>query len=85
LLYLLFGAVTFTAEEYAKFLASEFAFPPEVYKTIEDLANRKKVSIARIVREAWENTSRISGRCSRLLRGSSTLWTPSALKNGPSA
>ena len=54
--------MTFTAEEYAEFLASESTFPPEVYKTIEDLAKRKKVSMAWIVREAWKSTSRISGR-----------------------
>jgi predicted DNA-binding protein len=31
---------------------ASITFPPEVYKTIEDLAKRKKVSIAWIVREA---------------------------------
>jgi predicted DNA-binding protein len=29
-------------------------FPPELYKTIEDLARRKKVSIAWVVRDAVE-------------------------------
>lgn len=29
-------------------------FPPELYRTIEDLAKRKKVSIAWVVREAAE-------------------------------
>lgn len=33
---------------------ASITFPPEVYKTIEDLAKRKKVSIAWIVREAVE-------------------------------
>ena len=30
------------------------SFPPEVYKTIEDLAKKKKVSFAWVVREAVE-------------------------------
>jgi predicted DNA-binding protein len=30
------------------------SFPPEVYKTIEDLAKKKKVSIGWVVREAVE-------------------------------
>jgi len=30
------------------------SFPPEVYKTLEDLAARKKVSIGWIVRDAVE-------------------------------
>ena len=30
------------------------SFPPEVYKTLEDLAKKKKVSIAWVVREAVE-------------------------------
>jgi metal-responsive CopG/Arc/MetJ family transcriptional regulator len=30
------------------------SFPPEMYKTIEDLAKRKKVSIAWVVRDAVE-------------------------------
>jgi predicted DNA-binding protein len=30
------------------------SFPPELHKTIEDLAKRKKVSMAWIVREAVE-------------------------------
>lgn len=30
------------------------SFPPEVYKTVEDLARQKKVSIAWVVREATE-------------------------------
>jgi predicted DNA-binding protein len=30
------------------------SFPPEVYKSIEDLAKKKKVSIAWVVREAVE-------------------------------
>jgi hypothetical protein len=29
-------------------------FPPELYKTLEDLARKKKVSIAWVVREAAE-------------------------------
>lgn len=29
-------------------------FPPEVYKAVEDIAKRKKVSIAWVVREAVE-------------------------------
>ena len=29
-------------------------FPPEIYKILEDLAKRKKVSIAWVVREAVE-------------------------------
>ncbi len=33
---------------------ASITFPPEVYKTIEDLARKKKVSIAWIVREAVE-------------------------------
>lgn len=33
---------------------ASITFPPEVYKTIEDIAKRKKVSIAWIVREAVE-------------------------------
>ena len=33
---------------------ASITFPPEVYKTIEDLAKRKKVSIAWVVREAVE-------------------------------
>jgi predicted transcriptional regulator len=41
------------AREYPMPRAS-VSFPPEVYKTIEDLAKRKKVSIAWIVREAVE-------------------------------
>ncbi len=30
------------------------SFPPEVYKTLEDLAKKKKVSIGWVVREAVE-------------------------------
>lgn len=30
------------------------SFPPEIYKTLEDLAAQKKVSIAWVVREAVE-------------------------------
>ena len=30
------------------------SFPPEVYRTLEDLARKKKVSIAWVVREAVE-------------------------------
>ncbi|MBV9508426.1 MAG: CopG family transcriptional regulator [Acidobacteriia bacterium] len=33
---------------------ASITFPPELYKTIEDLAKRKKVSIAWVVREAVE-------------------------------
>jgi predicted transcriptional regulator len=33
---------------------ASITFPPDVYRTIEDLAKRKKVSIAWIVREAVE-------------------------------
>lgn len=33
---------------------ASITFPPEVYRTIEDIAKRKKVSIAWIVREAVE-------------------------------
>ncbi len=33
---------------------ASITFPPEVYKTIEDLAKKKKVSIAWVVREAVE-------------------------------
>jgi predicted transcriptional regulator len=33
---------------------ASITFPPEVYRTIEDLAKRKKVSIAWVVREAVE-------------------------------
>ncbi len=33
---------------------ASITFPPELYKTIEDLARRKKVSIAWVVREAVE-------------------------------
>jgi len=29
-------------------------FPPDLYETLEDLANKKKVSIAWVVREASE-------------------------------
>lgn len=31
---------------------ASITFPPEVYKTIEDLAKKKKVSIAWVVRDA---------------------------------
>ncbi len=30
------------------------SFPPEIYKTLEDLANKKKVSIGWVVRDAVE-------------------------------
>jgi predicted DNA-binding protein len=33
---------------------ASITFPPDVYRTIEDLAKRKKVSIAWVVREAVE-------------------------------
>lgn len=33
---------------------ASITFPPELYQTIEDLAKRKKVSIAWVVREAVE-------------------------------
>ncbi|HKD06476.1 MAG TPA: CopG family transcriptional regulator [Bryobacteraceae bacterium] len=33
---------------------ASITFPPEVYRTIEDLAKQKKVSIAWVVREAVE-------------------------------
>ncbi len=33
---------------------ASITFPPDIYRTIEDLAKRKKVSIAWIVREAVE-------------------------------
>jgi predicted transcriptional regulator len=33
---------------------ASITFPPEIYKTIEDLARRKKVSIAWVVRDAVE-------------------------------
>lgn len=33
---------------------ASITFPPELYQTIEDLAKRKKVSIAWMVREAVE-------------------------------
>jgi Ribbon-helix-helix protein, copG family len=33
---------------------ASITFPPEMYKTIEELAKRKKVSIAWVVREAVE-------------------------------
>jgi predicted DNA-binding protein len=33
---------------------ASITFPPELYKTIEDLAKKKKVSIAWVVREAVE-------------------------------
>mgnify|MGYP000697515702 CR=1 FL=1 len=33
---------------------ASITFPPELYKTIEDLAKRKKVSIAWVVRDAVE-------------------------------
>jgi hypothetical protein len=33
---------------------ASITFPPELYKTIEDLARRKKVSIAWVVRDAVE-------------------------------
>ncbi len=33
---------------------ASITFPPELYKTIKDLATRKKVSIAWVVREAVE-------------------------------
>ena len=33
---------------------ASITFPPEAYRTIEDLAKRKKVSIAWVVREAVE-------------------------------
>ena len=35
-------------------LRASITFPPEVYRTIEDLARQKKVSIAWVVREAVE-------------------------------
>jgi predicted DNA-binding protein len=35
-------------------LRASITFPPELYSTIEDLAKRKKVSIAWVVREATE-------------------------------
>lgn len=34
---------------------SSISFPPEVYKTLEELAKRQKVSIGWVVREAVEN------------------------------
>jgi predicted DNA-binding protein len=33
---------------------ASISFPPEVYQTLEDLAKKKKVSIAWIVRDAVE-------------------------------
>lgn len=33
---------------------ASITFPPELYKTVEDLAKRRKVSIAWVVREAVE-------------------------------
>jgi Ribbon-helix-helix protein, copG family len=33
---------------------ASITFPPDLYKTVEDLAKRKKVSIAWVVREAVE-------------------------------
>ena len=33
---------------------ASITFPPELYRTIEDLAKRKKVSIAWVVRDAVE-------------------------------
>lgn len=33
---------------------ASITFPPELYKTIEDVAKKKKVSIAWVVREAVE-------------------------------
>jgi predicted DNA-binding protein len=33
---------------------ASITFPPELYKTLEDLARRKKVSIAWVVRDAVE-------------------------------
>jgi predicted DNA-binding protein len=48
---------------------ASISFPPELYETLEDLAKRKKVSLAWVVREASEKyikseveQSRESGR-----------------------
>lgn len=38
----------------ARMPRASVSFPPEAYKTIEDLAKKKKVSIAWVVREAVE-------------------------------
>ena len=35
-------------------IRASISFPPEVYKTIEDIAQQKKVSLAWVVREAVE-------------------------------
>ena len=35
-------------------LRASVTFPPELYRTLEDLAKKKKVSIAWVVREAVE-------------------------------
>jgi len=40
------------------------SFPPELYKVLEDIARQKKVSLAWVVREAANDTSRRNGRCS---------------------
>jgi predicted DNA-binding ribbon-helix-helix protein len=33
---------------------ASISFPPEIYRTLEDIARRKKVSLAWVVREAAE-------------------------------
>ncbi|MDO8430910.1 MAG: CopG family transcriptional regulator [Candidatus Binatus sp.] len=39
---------------YAVMPRASVSFPPEIYKTVKDLAQKKKVSIAWVVREAVE-------------------------------
>lgn len=34
---------------------ASISFPPEIYRTLEEIADKKKVSLAWVVREAAEN------------------------------
>jgi hypothetical protein len=39
----------------ASAVRASISFPPQVYKTLEDIARQKKASLAWVVREATEN------------------------------
>lgn len=45
---------TRTKDKHGSQPRASITFPPELYKTIEDLAKKKKVSIAWVVRDAVE-------------------------------
>jgi len=42
------------AAEAAASIRASVSFPPEMYQTLEDIAKKKKVSLAWVVREAAE-------------------------------